>query len=125
MSNTLPDLIDRSRPAVVAVGTFSATDNPRFGFRGTGFRGRRRSPDRDLRARGAESAREGLDDHRARLGQTTGQPQLRAVKLVRRDALHDLAVLELTEGKPLTEVLSLATVEEGKPTVGKKERRWR
>lgn len=37
MSNTLPDLIDKSRQAVVAVGTFSATDNPRFGFRGTGF----------------------------------------------------------------------------------------
>ena len=37
MSNTLPDLIDRSRQAVVAVGTFAATDNPRFSFRGTGF----------------------------------------------------------------------------------------
>lgn len=117
MSNTLPDLIDRSRPAVVAVGTFSATDNPRFGFRGTGFvvgDGRQivtcahvvpNPLEKDLMITVPAS------------GNTTGQPQLRAVKLVRRDALHDLAVLELTEGKPLTEVLSLATVEEGKPTV--------
>ncbi|WP_343629127.1 serine protease [Roseateles sp.] len=117
MSNTLPDLIDRSRSAVVAVGTFSATDNPRFGFRGTGFvvgDGRQivtcahvvPSPlEKDLMITVPAS------------GNTSGQPQLRAVKLVRRDVMHDLAVLELIEGKPLTEVLSLATVEEGKPTV--------
>lgn len=117
MSNTLPDLIDRSRSAVVAVGTFSATDNPRFGFRGTGFvvgDGRQivtcahvvpNPLEKDLMITVPAS------------GNTTGQPQLRAVKLVRRDVMHDLAVLELIEGKPLTEVLSLATVEEGKPTV--------
>lgn len=33
----LPDLIAAARPSVVPVGTFSATDNPRFAFRGTGF----------------------------------------------------------------------------------------
>lgn len=33
----LPELIARSRPSVVALGTYSATDSPRFGFRGTGF----------------------------------------------------------------------------------------
>ena len=33
----LPALIERSKPAVVLVGTYSATDSPRFGFRGTGF----------------------------------------------------------------------------------------
>jgi serine protease Do len=35
--NELPDLVAASRPSVVPVGTFRATDNPRFSFRGTGF----------------------------------------------------------------------------------------
>lgn len=33
----LPALIERSKPSIVLVGTYSATDSPRFGFRGTGF----------------------------------------------------------------------------------------
>jgi serine protease Do len=33
----LPDLVAGARPSVVAVGTFKATDNPRFSFRGSGF----------------------------------------------------------------------------------------
>lgn len=33
----LPDLIERYKRSVVLVGTFSPTDNPRFGFKGTGF----------------------------------------------------------------------------------------
>lgn len=33
----LPAAIASLRPSVVPVGTYSATDNPRFGFRGTGF----------------------------------------------------------------------------------------
>ncbi|WP_458232458.1 S1C family serine protease [Roseateles sp. P5_E8] len=33
----LPALIERSKPSVVLVGTYSPTDSPRFGFRGTGF----------------------------------------------------------------------------------------
>lgn len=33
----LPALIEHSKPSVVLVGTYSATDSPRFGFHGTGF----------------------------------------------------------------------------------------
>lgn len=33
----LRQLIATARPSVLPVGTFSATDSPRFGFRGTGF----------------------------------------------------------------------------------------
>jgi serine protease Do len=33
----LTDLIGRSKPSVVAVGTFNPLDSPRFGFRGSGF----------------------------------------------------------------------------------------
>jgi S1-C subfamily serine protease len=35
--STLPELVRRAKPAVVLVGTYAETDNPRFGFRGTGF----------------------------------------------------------------------------------------
>jgi S1-C subfamily serine protease len=33
----LPDLIAQAKPSILPVGTFSATGNPRFSFRGTGF----------------------------------------------------------------------------------------
>lgn len=33
----LPALIERAKPAVVLVGTYSPTDSPRFAFHGTGF----------------------------------------------------------------------------------------
>jgi S1-C subfamily serine protease len=33
----LPALIERSKPAVILVGTYAETDSPRFGFRGSGF----------------------------------------------------------------------------------------
>ncbi len=33
----LSDLIAKAKPGVVIVGTFNATDSPRFGLRGTGF----------------------------------------------------------------------------------------
>lgn len=36
-AETLPDLIARAKPSVVMVGTYSATDSPRFNFRGSGF----------------------------------------------------------------------------------------
>lgn len=35
--STLPDLVARAKPAVVAMGTFDPLANPRFAFRGTGF----------------------------------------------------------------------------------------
>ncbi len=33
----LPEVVARLKPSVVPVGTWSATDSPRFGFRGSGF----------------------------------------------------------------------------------------
>lgn len=33
----LPELIQRSKPSLVLVGTYAETDSPRFSFRGTGF----------------------------------------------------------------------------------------
>ena len=33
----LIEVVAKTKPSLVAVGTFSAVDSPRFGFRGTGF----------------------------------------------------------------------------------------
>lgn len=33
----LPDTVARMKPSVILVGSYSATDSPRFGFRGSGF----------------------------------------------------------------------------------------
>lgn len=36
-ADDLPAMIERSKPSIVLVGTYSPTDSPRFGFRGSGF----------------------------------------------------------------------------------------
>lgn len=36
-SADLPDIVEQIKPSVVAIGTYKATDNPPFSFRGTGF----------------------------------------------------------------------------------------
>ncbi|UXH80215.1 S1 family peptidase [Roseateles amylovorans] len=117
MSNTLPDLIDKSRQAVVAVGTYSATDSPRFGFRGTGFV----VGDGKLIVTCSHVIPNPLEKELAiqvpGSGNASGAPQLRPVKLRRRDTLHDLAVLELVDDKPLVATLSLAPLDEGQPVV--------
>lgn len=118
MSNTLPDLIDRSRQAVVAVGTFSATDNPRFGFRGTGFV----VGDGRLIVTCAHVIPNPLEKDLAitvpATGNSSGVPQLRPVKLLRRDTTHDLAVLELADDKPaLVNVLQLSPTSGDQPVV--------
>ena len=118
MSNTLPDLIDRSRQAVVAVGTVAATDNPRFGFRGTGVAvgdGRRIVTCAHVVPNPVEKD---LMITVPAAGNASGQPQLRAVKLLRRDAARDLAILELADDKgALVDVLSLAEVDGDRPVV--------
>lgn len=117
MSNTLPDLIDRSREAVVAVGTFSATDSPRFGFRGSGFV----VGDGRTIVTCSHVIPSPLDKELAILvpptGNASGAPQMRIVKLARRDAAHDLAVLTLSEDQALVSRLPLAPVEANEPVV--------
>ena len=118
MSNTLPDLIDRSRQAVVAVGTFAATDSPRFSFRGTGFvvgDGRRIVTCSHVIPNPVEKD---LMITVPAAGNASGQPQLRAVKLLRRDASRDLAILELADDKgALVGVLPLAEADGDQPVV--------
>ena len=121
MANTLPDLIDRSRQAVVAVGTFAATDSPRFGFRGTGFAvgdGRRIVTCAHVIPNPIEKD---LMITVPAAGNASGQPQLRPVKLLRRDTARDLAILELADDKgALIDVLPLADLASAASRVGMK-----
>ncbi len=100
----LPETVARAKLSVLPVGTYSATDAPRFGFRGTGFVVGDGSlvvtnfhvlPD-DLSASGrtlAVLSGRGATD-------TSPERQLRRAKLVASDRSTDLALLQI-EGEPL------------------------
>jgi S1-C subfamily serine protease len=93
----LPDLVDKVKPSIVAVGFYKETNSPRFMFRGTGFavgNGKllvtcahviERAPG-DSTADGnlAVSTREGPD-----------RLQVRRAEVVELDRVHDLAVLRI------------------------------
>jgi S1-C subfamily serine protease len=99
----LEDLIAKAKPSVVAVGVFSPTSSPRFGFRGTGFVVEQGNvvvtnahvlPD----PLPAADAAEGL---RVVVPASGGDAaQLRAATLLRLDRSRDLALLRI-DGPPL------------------------
>ena len=99
----LEDLIAKAKPSVVAVGVFSPTSSPRFGFRGTGFVVEQGNvvvtnahvlPD----PLPAADAAEGL---RVVVPASGSDPaQLRPATLLRLDRSRDLALLRI-EGPPL------------------------
>lgn len=115
----LADTIARVKPAIALMGTFKATDNPRFALRGTGFvagqGGASKSnlvvtnahvvnqPDGgDLDAQWVVQLRVGVDW------------QVRAARVLEVDAVHDLALLQF-EGAPVAafKVVDSARVREG------------
>ncbi len=95
-ADALPDLIDKIKPSVVAVGFFKETNSPRFSFRGTGFAVRsgnllvtcahviERSKDPAADGDLVVSTREGPDRARAR-----------RAEIVELDRVHDLALLRV------------------------------
>jgi S1-C subfamily serine protease len=98
----LPEQVERVKPSVVAVGTFSPTRNPRFGFRGTGFV----VGDGTLVATNAHVVPDTLkSDERetisVALGAIAGRPpEVRTATLAGLDRDHDLALLRIA-GSPL------------------------
>ena len=114
-SATLPDVVAANRPAVVALGTYRETNNPRFTFRGTGFAvgdglsivtNAHVLPDA---ATADPDAR--LVLQLGRPGPTgEGQYQVRSLALKALDREHDLALLRLESGPPLP-TLRLAPAE--------------
>ena len=106
----LRSTIAKARPSVLPVGTFSATDSPRFGFRGSGFvvgDGTLVISNYHVLPQGSE-----VDPGRrlAVLGQTAGSGReaadLRLAQVVASDSVHDLVLLRI-EG-PALPVLALA-----------------
>lgn len=120
----LPDTVARLRRSVLPVGTYSATQNPRFGFRGTGFV----VGDGTLVATNAHVIPDAAeveqllqlavvlrDDAGAATpaGTAAGAPTVRAARLLATDRTHDLALLKL-EGEPLPALtLAAAAPREG------------
>ena len=110
-ADALPGLISRLKPSVLAVGVYKETQNPRFGFSGTGFV----VGDGNLLVTNAHviarSADDGAGDNSlvAYLPGTSGQGSLRRLEMIEVDKAHDLALLRF-EGDALP-VLVLDSVQ--------------
>lgn len=97
----LADVIVRSKPSVLPVGTFSATDSPRFGFRGTGFvvgDGNLVATNFHVLPAGAEA--ESGPVMAVLAGRNGDMGQLRRARVVGTDRARDLALLKI-EGPAL------------------------
>jgi serine protease Do len=111
----LPDSIARLKPSVVLVGTFKATNSPRFQLRGTGF----------VVGRGVQVITNahvlpddlGQGDAAALVVQVRGSDggwQMRPANLVERSAEHDLALLRFDGATvPAMAIGDSASVREG------------
>ena len=97
----LPGVIAAAKPSVLPVGTFNATDNPRFGFRGTGFAvgdGSLVVTNFHVLPPAAEA-----DSGPAMVvmaSRSADAGQLRRARVVATDRPHDLALLKI-DGPPL------------------------
>ncbi len=97
----LPDVIVATRPSVVAVGTYSATGNPRFAFRGTGFVvGDGSHVVTNFHVLPAVSEGATMPDLMIQATRARGQLEPRVARLVASDQAHDLALLRI-DGAPL------------------------
>ena len=95
-AESLPDLVARAKRSVVLVGSYGLMDNPRFGFRGTGF----------VVAGGLHvltnahvlpEETPGRIDRSVAVQVWTPESQwtLRSAKLISKDTAHDLALLQI------------------------------
>lgn len=114
-AQSLPDIVARVRRSVVPVGTWRETDNPRFGFRGTGFA----VGDGTLVATNAHVLPEDADlPSGPRLvvlpAVAERRGELRSARVVAVDRPRDLALLRI-EGAPLPPMVLAGgdTVREG------------
>lgn len=101
----LAEVIARSKPSVLPVGTFNATDSPRFGFRGTGFvvgDGNLVATNFHVLPAGAEADSGPVMAVLA--GRNGDMAQLRRARVVGTDRARDLALLRI-EGAALAPLL--------------------
>lgn len=109
----LPDLIQRAKPSIVAVGTFDRTKSPAFSMKGTGFA----LGNGNLVATNAHVVPEvmtgpGNEVLVVRLPSVGGLQQ-RAARLLEIDKAHDLALLAIDGPALPSMVLSNEVVREG------------
>ena len=111
---SLPDVLERIKPSVVAVGTFMPTRNPRAVFLGTGFAigdGRKIITNAHVISKELDVAHLERFAVFYRQGQTE---HMELADLGKTDEQHDLALLSLPEGKlPALELGNSGKVREG------------
>lgn len=108
---SLADIVASAKRSVLPVGTFNATESPRFGFRGSGFVVADARGEGTLVATNFHVLPAGADtDSGPRMavlpGRGSGDGQARLARVVATDRVRDLALLRV-EGTPLP-VLPLA-----------------
>ncbi len=110
----LPDILQRIKPSVVAVGTYLPTRNPRAVFLGTGFAvndGRHIVTNAHVVGKDLDS------DHMERFAvfyRENDKEQMQMAELLTVDQQHDLALLRLAEAKlPALEIGDSTRVREG------------
>lgn len=104
----LPQTVARIKPAVVLVGTYLATDSPRFKFFGTGFvvdNGLRVVTNAHVTSNLASAASDG-PVLAVQVPSAGGDWSLRPAKVLETNAQHDLALLQF-EGPPAAATLSV------------------
>jgi len=101
----LPDLLERLKPSIVAIGTYQKTRGPPFIFRGTGFA----VGDGTIIATAAHVLPDVLATDKGETmlilirGPGKGEPQPREAKAIAVDKEHDVALLKIV-GAPLSPV---------------------
>jgi serine protease Do len=96
----LPDTVARIKPAIVVVGSFRATDSPRFRLRGTGFvvgDGNQAVTNFHVLPESTENMANATLVVQVR--RSGGELSMRQATVVRVDKVHDLALLRF-EGAP-------------------------
>lgn len=93
----VPDLVVRSKPSLVLVGTYSETDSPRFTFHGTGFAvGDGNLAVTNMHVLPGPEDEAPLGTFRSLMVQVrrpSGEWSERAVEVIARDRAHDLVLL--------------------------------
>ena len=111
----LVEVIARSKPSIVAVGTYSEIDNPRFGFRGTGFV----VGDGNLVVTNAHVLPEGSDGGARsglviQLATEAGPLEIRSASVAALDRVHDLALLRFEgSARPALPIADARDIHEG------------
>ncbi len=105
----LPSVVARLRASVLPVGTFNATDSPRFGFRGTGFVvGDGTVVATNFHVLPPASEPERLAQLVVMVGRQGDQAEFRRAQVLASDRARDLALLRLAPG-PALPALALET----------------